>query len=208
MALIKCPECGGQVSDKAPACIHCGCPLPSNTASKKFYVNINGRSYDMTELKEMYQAYSPEDQELIYQYCKSTFKKYPTSYNYQELKNCEYRGLDLIQYVKENLKWPDVKAYLTYKFIAKCYKKDFDHFHSILIIQTRRIQPIKTNISNISKRRSLSTLWFYICHNRRTRLRTLWLDWCISKEKSLPEVRSQMVARKVISNIHLYDLMQ
>ena len=27
MALIKCPECGGQVSDKAPACIHCGCPL-------------------------------------------------------------------------------------------------------------------------------------------------------------------------------------
>lgn len=27
MALIKCPECGGQVSDKASACIHCGCPL-------------------------------------------------------------------------------------------------------------------------------------------------------------------------------------
>ena len=128
MALIKCPECGGQVSDKAPPCIHCGCPLTSNIASKKFYVNINGRSYDMTELKEMYQAYSPEDQELIYQYCKSTFKKYPTSYNYQELKNCEYRGLDLIQYVKENLKWPDVKAYLTYKFIAKCYKKDFESF--------------------------------------------------------------------------------
>ncbi|MCD8398666.1 MAG: zinc ribbon domain-containing protein, partial [Lachnospiraceae bacterium] len=27
MALIRCPECGGQVSDKAAACIHCGCPL-------------------------------------------------------------------------------------------------------------------------------------------------------------------------------------
>lgn len=27
MALIKCPECGGNVSDKAPACIHCGYPL-------------------------------------------------------------------------------------------------------------------------------------------------------------------------------------
>lgn len=25
--LIKCPECGGSVSDKAPACIHCGFPL-------------------------------------------------------------------------------------------------------------------------------------------------------------------------------------
>lgn len=27
MALIECPECGGKVSDQAPACIHCGYPL-------------------------------------------------------------------------------------------------------------------------------------------------------------------------------------
>ena len=27
MALIKCPECGKEVSNKALACIHCGCPL-------------------------------------------------------------------------------------------------------------------------------------------------------------------------------------
>ena len=26
MALIKCPECGKEISDKASACIHCGCP--------------------------------------------------------------------------------------------------------------------------------------------------------------------------------------
>lgn len=26
MALIKCPECGKEISDKAEACIHCGCP--------------------------------------------------------------------------------------------------------------------------------------------------------------------------------------
>ena len=25
--LIRCPECGKDVSDKAPACIHCGFPL-------------------------------------------------------------------------------------------------------------------------------------------------------------------------------------
>ena len=29
MALITCPECGAQVSDKAAACPHCGYPLPS-----------------------------------------------------------------------------------------------------------------------------------------------------------------------------------
>lgn len=27
MALIKCPECGKEISDRASACIHCGCPL-------------------------------------------------------------------------------------------------------------------------------------------------------------------------------------
>ena len=30
MALISCPECGKQVSDRAPACPNCGCPI--NTA--------------------------------------------------------------------------------------------------------------------------------------------------------------------------------
>ena len=27
MALIKCPECGSEVSDKAVACPRCGCPI-------------------------------------------------------------------------------------------------------------------------------------------------------------------------------------
>ncbi|MCC8181923.1 MAG: zinc-ribbon domain-containing protein [Clostridiales bacterium] len=32
MALIKCPECGAQISDKAEACPHCGAPVASKTA--------------------------------------------------------------------------------------------------------------------------------------------------------------------------------
>ena len=31
MALIKCPECGKEISDKSNACIHCGCPIMSTT---------------------------------------------------------------------------------------------------------------------------------------------------------------------------------
>ena len=27
MALIKCMECGREISDKAEKCIHCGCPI-------------------------------------------------------------------------------------------------------------------------------------------------------------------------------------
>ena len=29
MALISCPDCGKQISDQAPACIHCGRPMLS-----------------------------------------------------------------------------------------------------------------------------------------------------------------------------------
>lgn len=31
MALINCPDCGKEVSDSAPSCIHCGCVLKVNT---------------------------------------------------------------------------------------------------------------------------------------------------------------------------------
>lgn len=34
MALIKCPECGKEVSDKASTCIHCGYPLSESTQQR------------------------------------------------------------------------------------------------------------------------------------------------------------------------------
>lgn len=35
MALIKCPECGKEISDKSSACIHCGYPLSNAEQSQK-----------------------------------------------------------------------------------------------------------------------------------------------------------------------------
>jgi hypothetical protein len=43
MALIACPECGKEVSNKSRACIHCGCPLINTKC------NINGIVYDFSE---------------------------------------------------------------------------------------------------------------------------------------------------------------
>ena len=31
MALIKCPECGKEISDQATACPNCGCPVKQST---------------------------------------------------------------------------------------------------------------------------------------------------------------------------------
>ena len=43
MALIVCPECGKEVSDKSEVCIHCGYPLINTKC------NINGIIYDFKE---------------------------------------------------------------------------------------------------------------------------------------------------------------
>lgn len=42
MSLIKCPDCGKEVSDKAPACPSCGCPLASsNSTSEPEFIDSN-----------------------------------------------------------------------------------------------------------------------------------------------------------------------
>ena len=35
MALIKCPECGKQISDRAASCPNCGCPIGNAPTSIK-----------------------------------------------------------------------------------------------------------------------------------------------------------------------------
>lgn len=35
MALIKCVECGSDISDKAEICLHCGCPIEDSIESKR-----------------------------------------------------------------------------------------------------------------------------------------------------------------------------
>ena len=46
MALIKCPECGKEISDKANACIHCGYPL--NEQKEEFYKKITSLLHEET----------------------------------------------------------------------------------------------------------------------------------------------------------------
>lgn len=45
--LIKCPECGKEVSDRAPACIHCGCPLDT---TKDDATIINDKSINLAPI--------------------------------------------------------------------------------------------------------------------------------------------------------------
>ena len=54
MALIKCPECGGNISDKAPACIHCGFPLDK----------IEKNNIDITAFDVVYMGFQNNDNDF------------------------------------------------------------------------------------------------------------------------------------------------
>ena len=46
MALINCPECGKEISDKSETCIHCGFPMIRIANTK---CEVNGAVYDFAE---------------------------------------------------------------------------------------------------------------------------------------------------------------
>ena len=46
MALIKCPECKKEISDKSKTCIHCGCPVENET---KYYCEECGKKILKTD---------------------------------------------------------------------------------------------------------------------------------------------------------------
>lgn len=48
IALIKCPDCGKDISDKATSCIHCGCPI--QTSKVQDVCVVNGKPFDMNRL--------------------------------------------------------------------------------------------------------------------------------------------------------------
>lgn len=49
MALIKCPECGKQVSDKAGSCPNCGCPIANAPTSIKIRALSDDRGVKRTK---------------------------------------------------------------------------------------------------------------------------------------------------------------
>ena len=55
MAMIKCPECGNMVSDKAPSCIHCGVPLHISKTVKikllRFVTGMMGQKASEAEIR-------------------------------------------------------------------------------------------------------------------------------------------------------------
>ena len=132
MALIKCPECGEQISDKAPACIYCGCPasefLINNNLSEEVIQATNicifrNKEQDVSCISQYYIPLSEEDkthfkQLLELEYGISNFRPVISDEKY-------------LQFYNELKKWSEfyfLSTYVTAKLVLECIKNNFQTF--------------------------------------------------------------------------------
>lgn len=104
MALIKCPECGKEISDKAKQCIHCGYPLED---IKINICNINGKKVDlswmlqdvnsMTNPQKLVKEYGLDSHDaiILYKIVRET-KKIPNEYVSEKRNEYNNQVCDMI----------------------------------------------------------------------------------------------------------------
>lgn len=86
MALIKCPECGEQVSDKADVCIHCGYPLKNITENNQQEAfneeneNIHNEKINSENTEESKEENKRVDEGIPFESSKSHGKRRNTSF--------------------------------------------------------------------------------------------------------------------------------
>lgn len=128
MALIKCPECGKEISDKSNQCIHCGYPLIIKNEQKipNCITEIDGIQYDYSDIlnlinyKQYYDAYF-----RMRKICKLSIKN----------------NMNLLEYMIENYEAPD-----KYNIIEYTKKEEEECFKSLSKLENIKNQQQTTNI--------------------------------------------------------------
>ncbi len=86
MAIIKCTECGKDISDRAAACVHCGCPIEKEVVTKpkiiasgkvdltedsavRIIKNANNEAIAVSQLYERYGISIQEAKDVVNQIC-------------------------------------------------------------------------------------------------------------------------------------------
>ena len=121
--LIKCPECGKDVSDKASACIHCGFPLNDNDINLKVTCVINHVECNVAPIKEYISILSTEEQKYFVQFLQL---QYGSSDIRPSISNEKYT-----EFHEKMGEWANIYK-LTNKLAAKlildCMANNFEHF--------------------------------------------------------------------------------
>ena len=64
MAMINCPECGKEISDKAAACPNCGCPINGSAATNTDRSEETAKFIDLAV-----KAIQGQNSEQVHKYC-------------------------------------------------------------------------------------------------------------------------------------------
>lgn len=133
MALINCPECNREVSDKAKVCPHCGYPIVDD--KKVNIVSVNGTEYDISNIKKQYDIISEENKQRLY---KRSSWQYRCCLNPELTKkkapdfggDKSFFGGDITQEICKTFNWwkKNDKMHLTYKFLVECVNHNFTYF--------------------------------------------------------------------------------
>lgn len=109
--LIRCPECGKEISDKSKQCIHCGFPLKELNNEKQ--ITVNYVIYDASALYNIFDSYKNnniERSEAFKKILNEIYKYNLSPENSCELTNIifetgvipkEYNGQTKEEYLKE-----------------------------------------------------------------------------------------------------------
>lgn len=131
MALIQCPECGKDISDKSTQCIHCGYPLNEHEITIKDIASLKADIYNLVTTRVQSKNSGTE----------ATIKLYPTiSEKISEIRALNTASEDIIaQIIYDSLKemeiyssWKSTKLYYelvdfqklsydTFSFLASVY---------------------------------------------------------------------------------------
>lgn len=95
MALINCPECGKQISDRAPVCPQCGCPISGAAPSA-----APDRSAEIEKFLDLaVKGIQGQNSDQVEKYCQSALEIDPQNAKAWEL---EARGILFASTLKDN----------------------------------------------------------------------------------------------------------
>lgn len=98
MALISCPECGKQISDRAPSCPQCGCPIHAGAAPAA--APTVDRSAEIEKFLDLaLKGIQGQNSDQVEKYCQSALEIDPTNAKAWEL---EARGILFASTLKDN----------------------------------------------------------------------------------------------------------
>lgn len=122
MALIKCPECGNEISDRAVSCPNCGCPIFAEDKEKNNFNNTDNEKTDVI-VRPAYDGNAHHIHECI---CTCLNCGNEFSYNNNDVsKNKEGRWNDLAS-AYSAIGGSKIEKSISYNHQKQSYNIDFD----------------------------------------------------------------------------------